>query len=59
MSNLVMSAYVERPYCMHGGSALSEGEVRDHLKNLKVHKYIGPDEIHRWVLRETADEVAN
>ena len=54
-----MSAYVERPYCMHGGSALSEGEVRDHLKNLKVHKYIGPDEIHRWVLRETADEVAN
>lgn len=30
---------------MHGGSALSEGEVRDHLKNLKVHKYIGPDEI--------------
>ncbi|KFQ10568.1 hypothetical protein N329_12992, partial [Haliaeetus albicilla] len=24
----------------------------DHLRNLKVHKSMGPDEIHPWVLRE-------
>ncbi|KFV16616.1 hypothetical protein N339_05500, partial [Pterocles gutturalis] len=30
----------------------------DHLKNLKVHKPMGPDEIHPWVLRELAAEVA-
>ncbi|KFV03795.1 hypothetical protein N339_00712, partial [Pterocles gutturalis] len=30
----------------------------DHLKNLKVHESMGPDEIHPWVLRELADEVA-
>ncbi|KFQ75475.1 RNA-directed DNA polymerase from mobile element jockey, partial [Phoenicopterus ruber ruber] len=33
-------------------------QVRDHLRNLKVHKSLGPDEVYLWVLRELADEVS-
>ncbi|PKU41725.1 rna-directed dna polymerase from mobile element hypothetical protein [Limosa lapponica baueri] len=35
-----------------------EDQVPDHLRNLKVHKPMGPDEMHPWVLKELANEVA-
>ncbi|KFV02320.1 RNA-directed DNA polymerase from mobile element jockey, partial [Pterocles gutturalis] len=38
--------------------AVGEDQVQDHLKILKVHKSMGPDEIRPWVLKELADEVA-
>ncbi|KFW04650.1 RNA-directed DNA polymerase from mobile element jockey, partial [Fulmarus glacialis] len=37
---------------------VGEDQVRDHLRNLKVHKFMGPYEMHPQVPRELADEVA-
>ncbi|PKU46939.1 rna-directed dna polymerase from mobile element hypothetical protein [Limosa lapponica baueri] len=35
-----------------------KGQVQNHLRNLKVHKSMGPNEMHLQVLRELAEEVA-
>ncbi|KFV92804.1 hypothetical protein N326_11506, partial [Eurypyga helias] len=37
---------------------VSEAQVQEHLRNLKVHKSMGPDGIHPHVLKELADAVA-
>ncbi|GAB0191411.1 mitochondrial enolase superfamily member 1 [Grus japonensis] len=37
---------------------VGEDQVQDCLRNLKVYKSMGLDEMHPWVLRELVDEVA-
>ncbi|PKU37512.1 rna-directed dna polymerase from mobile element hypothetical protein [Limosa lapponica baueri] len=37
---------------------VGEDQVQDNLRNLKVHKSMGPDDVHPQVCRELMDEVA-
>ncbi|KFO89879.1 hypothetical protein N320_02171, partial [Buceros rhinoceros silvestris] len=37
---------------------VGEDQAQEYLKNLKVHEFMGPDEMHLQVLGELVDEVA-
>ncbi|KFV99838.1 hypothetical protein N326_04301, partial [Eurypyga helias] len=37
---------------------VSEDQLQEHLRNLKVHKSMGPDGIHLWVPKDMVDGAA-
>lgn len=57
------TAEVEKRKCgdwkaEHPKSTVGKDQVCDHLRNLNVHKPMGPNEIHLKVLSELSDKVA-
>lgn len=40
-------------------STVGENQVQEHLRNLNMHKSMGPDEMHLWVLKDLTNEVVS
>lgn len=58
---LPAGALTTSPKCRRQGQGWeNEGgdQLQEHLRNLKVHKFMGPDEMHPKVLRVLVDELS-